>query len=49
MKIKFNLNVDLPLNRTLELLNMIIVVRTVFHEGSKYYSQVLSEECLYKV
>ena len=45
MKIKFNSNKYLPLKKTLELLNMIIVV---FHEGNKYYPQVFSDECLYK-
>ena len=35
-KIKFNLDDDLPLNKTLELRNMIIVVRSFFHKGIKY-------------
>ena len=37
MKIKFNLDDKLPLNKTIEIHNMIIVVRAVFHENSKYY------------
>lgn len=45
MKIKFNSDKYLPLKKTLELLNMIVVV---FHEGNKYYPQVFSDECLYK-
>ena len=36
MKIKFNSDDDLPLKKTLELHNMIIVVIAVFHEGSKH-------------
>ena len=48
IKIKFNSNDDLPLNKTLELHNMTIVVRAVFHEDNKYYPQVFLEECLYK-
>ena len=36
MKIKFNSDDGLPLKKTLELHNMIIVVRAVFHEGSKH-------------
>ena len=36
MKIKFNLDDDLTLKKTLELPKMIIVVRVVFHEGNKY-------------
>ena len=32
MKIKFNLNYELPLNKTIEISSMIIVVRAVFLE-----------------
>ena len=37
LKIKFSIDDDLPLNKTLKLNNMIIVARTVSHEGKKYY------------
>ena len=40
MKIKFNSDGDLPLNKTLELRSMLIVTRSIFHEGNKYYPQV---------
>ena len=36
IKIKLNLDDDLPLHKALEIYNMIIVVRHVFHEGYKY-------------
>ena len=49
MKIKFNSDDDLPLNKTLEILNMIIVVRAVFHENNKYYPQVFFDDCLYEL
>ena len=49
MKIKFNSNGDLPLTKTLEFYNMIIVVRSVFHEGKKYYPQVFLDEYLYNL
>ena len=49
MKIKFNSDDDLPLKKTLELYNMIIIVRSVFHEGNKYYPQVFLDECLHKL
>ena len=49
MKIKFNSNDELPLNKTIEIRSMIIVVRIVFHENSKYYSQVFLVECLCKL
>ena len=35
MKIKFNLDDELPLNKTIEIPSMIIVVRAVFYENSK--------------
>ena len=40
MKIKFNSRDELPLNKTIENPSMIIVVRAVFYENSKYYPQV---------
>ena len=49
MKIKFNSDDDLPLNKTLELRKMIIVVRSVFHEGNKCYPHVFLDEYLYKL
>ena len=49
MKIKFNSDDELLLNKTIETPSMIMVVRAVFHENNKYYSQVFWEECLYKL
>ena len=40
MKIKFNSNEELPPNKTIEIHNMITVVKAVFHENNKYYPQV---------
>ena len=37
MKIKFDLDDDLPLKKMLELHNMTVVVRSVIREGNKYY------------
>ena len=39
MKIKFNSDDELPLNKTIEIYSMIIVVRAVFYENNKYYPQ----------
>ena len=49
MKIKFNLNDKLPLNKAIEIPTMTIVVRSVFHENNKYYPQVFLYEFLYKI
>ena len=49
MKIKFNSDEELPLNKTIEIPSMGIVVRAVFHANNKYYLQVFLDECLDKL
>ena len=51
MKIKFNLDDKLLLNKMIEIpsMIMIIVVRTVSHKNNKYYPQIFLDECLYKL
>ena len=49
MKIKLNLDDELPLNKTVEIPTMAIVVRAVFHENNKYYLHVFLDKCLYKI
>ena len=49
MKIKFDLDDNLPLNKKIEIPVVTIVVRAVFHENNKYYPQVFLYECLYKI
>ena len=50
MKIKFNLDDELPLNnKMIEIHSMIIVVRAVFYKNNKYYPQVFLDECLYQL
>ena len=46
---KFHLDNELTLNKTIEIPSMIIVVRAAFHENNKYYPQVFLDECLYKL
>ena len=40
MKIKFNSDDDLPLNKPLKFRAMIIIIRSVFEEGVQLYPQV---------
>ena len=40
MKIKFTSDDDLPLNKTLSLHSLRIIVRSIFGEDGKYYPQV---------
>ena len=49
MKIKFNSDDELPLNKTIEIPTITIVVRAIFLENNKYYPQVFLDECLYKI
>ena len=46
MKIKFNSDDDLPLNKQLKFISLTIIVRTVFEEDGKYYPQIFLDECL---
>ena len=49
MRIKIDTHDKLPLNKTIKIPIITIVVRAVFHENNKYYLQVFLDECLYKV
>lgn len=52
MKIKINLNDDLPHSRskkTLDLHKIVLVVGSDFYGGNKYYLQILSDSCLYQL
>ena len=49
MKVKFNADNHLPLNKILKLPNLTIIVRSVFEEDGKCYPQVFFDECLYEV
>ena len=48
MKIRFESDDDLTLGKISSILNMMIVTRSVFQKGGKYYPQVYLHECLYK-
>ena len=48
MKIKFNLDDKLPINKIIEIPTITIVVTAIFLENSKYYLQVFLDEYLYK-
>ena len=49
LKIKFDSDDELPLNKTVEIPIMAIVVRAVFLENNKYYPQVFLDKCLCKI
>ena len=49
MKIKFSYDDNLPLNKTIRLRNMIIIIRSVFEEDGKFYPQIYLDKCLYEL
>ena len=49
MKMKFDSDDSLPLNKTLKLHNMTLIVRSAFEEDGKYYPQDFLGECLYEL
>ena len=49
MKIKFNSDDNLPLNKPLKFHLMTITIRSVFKEDGKLYSQVFLDDALYEL
>ena len=49
MKIKFNSDYNLPLNKKSKLHNMTIVIRSVFEEDAKFYPQVYLDKSFYEL
>ena len=49
MKVKFNSNDDLPLNKPLKLHAMTITIRLVLEEDGKLYPQIFLDDALYEL
>ena len=49
MKIKFNSDDSLPLNKPLNFINIIKIIRSVFEEDGKLYPQVFLDNTLYEL
>ena len=49
MKIKFDTDDNLPLNKLLKMCILAIIVRSVFEEDGKFYPQVYLDGCLYEL
>ena len=47
MKIQFDSDDNLPLNKVLKFSVLTIIIRNVFEKDGKYYPQILLDECLY--
>ena len=48
MKIKFNSNDDLSLNKPLKFHAMTIIIRSVFEEDGKLYPKIFLDDALYE-
>ena len=49
MKIKFNSDDDIPLNKQLNFPTITVIIRNIFEKDGKYYPQSFLDECLYEV
>ena len=49
MKIKFNSDDELPLNKPLKFHSMTIIIRSVFEEDGKLYPQIFLDGTLYEL
>ena len=49
MKIRFNSDDDLPLNKSLKFRIMTITIRHVFDEDGKLFAQVFLDDTLYEL
>ena len=49
MKIEFNSDDNLPLNKLLKFHNMTIIIRSIFEEDRKLYPQVFLDDTLYEL
>ena len=47
MKIKFDSDDNLPLNKVLTSHVLTIIIRNVFEKDGKYYPQIFLDDCLY--
>ena len=49
MKIKFNSDDDLPLNKPLKFHVMTLIIRSVFEKDGKFYTQLFLDGTLYEL
>ena len=49
MKIKFNSDEDIPLNKQLSFLSLTVIIRNIFENDGKCYPQFFLYDCFYEV
>ena len=48
MKIKFNTDDNIPLNKIIYFPTITIIIRSITQKDDKYYPQLFFDECLYE-
>ena len=46
MKIKFDSDDDLPVNKLMKFYNLTVIIRSIFERNGKYYSQIFLDNSL---
>ena len=49
IKVRFESNDDLPMNKPIKLRLLTIIIRCVFSEGGKFYPQFFLDDALYEL
>ena len=49
MKIKFDSDDNLPLNKILKFRALTIIIRNIFEKDGKYYPKIFLDDCLYEI
>ena len=49
MKIKFDSDDDLPLNKVQKFHILTVIIRHVFEKDNEYYPQIFAGDCLYDI
>ena len=49
LKLRFESNDDLPLNKPIKLRLLTILIRSVFSEDGTFYPQLFLDDCLYEL
>ena len=49
MKIKFNSDDNIPLNKQLNFPTITVIIRNIFEKDDRYYPNIFLDKCLYEV
>ena len=49
MKIKFDSDDNLPLNKILKFHVLTIIIKNIFEKDNKYHPQIFLDDCLYEI